>query len=75
MQKGMHRYTRVQVMEGWMHTSKGDRMGSIYTVLLADYGPIIFLLLLITNAMLNLKFMCFIFSELINAVQTEIMKI
>ena len=58
-----------------MHTPKGDRMGSIYTVLLANYRSIISLLLLITNAMLDLKFMCFIFSELINAVQTETMKV
>ena len=56
-------------------TPKGDRMGSIYTVLLANYGPIISLLLLITNAMLNLKFMRFIFSELINAVRTETLKV
>ena len=62
-------------MRNGMHTPKGDRMGSIYTVLLANYGPIISLLLLITNAMLNLKFMCFIFSELINAVRTETLKV
>ena len=62
-------------MDGERCTPKGDRMGSIYTVLLANYGPIISLLLLITNAMLNLKFMCFIFSELINAVQTETMEV
>ena len=62
-------------MRNGMHTPKGDRMGSIYTVLLANYGPIISLLLLITNAVLNLKFMCFIFSELINAVRTETLKV